>query len=109
MLSLATHRVRRELETALETMYTDNQSYLNGNGAAGVTALVGIEPALGQLGTRLTVASTATTYTINVLSKATNGRTWSINRTAAGVTTRTCTSPTGGTPCPTADTQGNQW
>ena len=41
----------RTAQTALETLFTDSQSYATGD----VAALVAIEPALGQLGTRLTV------------------------------------------------------
>src|ERR1700744_5062900 len=78
----------RTAQTALETMYTDAQSYAGGNGTAGVTALVGIEPALGQLGPRLSVTSDASTYSISVTSKASNPRTWIISRTSTGVTTR---------------------
>ena len=60
-----------------------------------------IEPALGQLGARLTVTAAAPTrYTVNVTSKAANGRTWVITRAADGTVTRTCTA-TGGSACPT--------
>jgi type IV pilus assembly protein PilA len=85
----------RTAQTAMETSYTDTQTYV------GVTtaSLVGIEPALGQLGTRLAVtpAPTVNTYTIAVTSKGSNARVWSIVRATDGSVTRTCT----GTGCPT--------
>src|SRR4051812_43613603 len=98
----------RTAQTALETMYTDNQSYTGGTPAA----LAAIEPALSQLGARLTTSITGTGgtgYVVNVASKATNARTWTITRAATGATTRTCTAPAGATACPAADGQGNQW
>ena len=47
----------RTAQTALETVFTDNQSYATGRPP---TTLVAIEPALGQLGTRLAVPTVAT-------------------------------------------------
>jgi type IV pilus assembly protein PilA len=95
----------RTAQTAMETLYTDTQDYTTGT----VAVLKGIEPALGQLGSRLSATPAAGTYTVTVQSKAGNGRTWNIVRTAAGVTNRTCTPATGGSPCPAVDAQGNQW
>jgi type IV pilus assembly protein PilA len=86
----------RTAETAMETLYTDTQDYSTGT----VTALVGIEPALSQLGTRLTTTPAAQNYVINVTSKGTNARHWIITRDTAGNVTRTCT----GTGCPTIPT-----
>ena len=87
----------RTAQTALETVFTDNQSYAGATPAS----LTAIEPALGQLGTRLAVTSTADTYTVSVTSKASKGRTWVINRTATGAVTRTCTADAAGSACPT--------
>ena len=79
----------RTAQTALETLYTDNQSYAT----ATVASLVAIEPALGQLGTRLTVPSpTANTYTVNVTSKGSSAHVYTITRSATGAVTRTCTT-----------------
>jgi len=77
----------RTAQTALETLYTDEQSYVNGN----TTKLKAIEPALTQLGTRLAVTPTADTYTVSVTSKSSNQRVWNIIRDNAGNVTRTCT------------------
>jgi type IV pilus assembly protein PilA len=92
----------RTAQTALETLFTDDQSYAAGN----VAKLVEIEPALGQLGARLTATPAADTYSVSVESKASKPRTWTIARTAAGVVTRTCT--TAGNPCPTV-VNGSSW
>jgi type IV pilus assembly protein PilA len=87
----------RTAQTALETVFTDSQSYATGD----VAGLIAIEPALGQLGARLTVPThTDTAYTVNVQSKASNGRTWVITRAADGSVTRTCTAAAGGSACP---------
>jgi type IV pilus assembly protein PilA len=77
----------RSAQTALETMYTDDQSYTNGTEAN----LIKIEPALSQLGTRLKTTPGANTYTVAVASKGSSGRTWNIVRDATGNVTRTCT------------------
>ncbi len=91
----------RTAQTALETIYTDTQSSATGD-VAGLTA---IEPAIGQLGARITVTPGADTYTVNVASKKANGRVWTITRTANGNVTRTCT----GTGCPAAGDGGTMW
>jgi type IV pilus assembly protein PilA len=91
----------RTAQTALETAFTDDQSYVNGT----VPKLVIIEPALGQLGARLTTVVAADTYTANVVSKAGTPRTWTITRGATGVVNRTC-APAG--TCPPV-VNGNQW
>ena len=79
----------RTAQTALETVYTDDQSYANGS----VAGLVTIEPALGQLGTRLAVTNlTANTYTVSVTSKGSGAHVYTITRAATGGVTRTCTN-----------------
>jgi len=83
----------RTAQTAMETLYTDDQSY----GAGDVAKLRTIEPALTQLGTRLSIVKTTDTYTISVASKASSPKTWTIARDNAGNVTRGCT---GGTGCP---------
>jgi type IV pilus assembly protein PilA len=95
----------RTVQTAEETYYTDNQAY-----TADKTVLEGIEPAIKQFDARLTVAAPAAGgYTVGVASKASKPRTWNIVRDAAGNTTRTCAETAGGSACPTADAQNNQW
>ena len=79
----------RTAQTALETVYTDDQSYAAGN----VAGLVAIEPALGQLGTRLAVTNlTANTYTVSVTSKGSGAHVYTITRGTTGGVTRTCTN-----------------
>jgi type IV pilus assembly protein PilA len=80
----------RTAQTALETLYTDDQSYAT----ATVVRLVAIEPAVGQLGTRLTLSPVpgVNTYSINVTSKGSGAHVYTIARSAAGVVTRTCSN-----------------
>jgi type IV pilus assembly protein PilA len=84
----------RTAQTALETLYTDDQAYTAGD----VAKLVSIEPALGQLGARLAVTPGAQTYKVIVTSKGSNLRKWTIDRDLNGNVSRTCT----GTGCPTS-------
>jgi type IV pilus assembly protein PilA len=89
----------RTAQTALETLYVNEQDYSSANGAAAV--LSKIEPALAE-GPALTVASTATTWKVNATSVG--GQTFVIEKTVtAGVpkVERTCT-PTGEGGCPTS-------
>jgi type IV pilus assembly protein PilA len=96
----------RTAQTALETLFTDDQKYTAGT----VTKLVEIEPALGQLSDRLTTTPGDNNYVINVKSKANNGRTWVITRAADGKVTRTCVKDAAGSDCPTADAvTGSSW
>jgi type IV pilus assembly protein PilA len=82
----------RTAQTAIETFYTDNQTYV-----ADAAALRALEPALseGQNST-LAVSNTSTTgYTVTVTSIT--GNTFSVTKTA-GAVTRPCTNtePKGG-------------
>ena len=90
----------RTAQTALETMYTDDQSYANGS----VTNLIKIEPALTQLGARLTTTPGPDTYVVNVKSKGSNQITYTISRDNTGAVTRSC-DKTGKGSCPT----GGSW
>jgi type IV pilus assembly protein PilA len=77
----------RTAQTAMETYFTDNQSYAS----ADVAALQGIEPAL-QNANALTVTPNGTIgYTISVKSKSNGGNVFTIKNTS-GVVTRTCTT-----------------
>jgi type IV pilus assembly protein PilA len=76
---------------AAETCATDNNgSYTNCTEAA----LTAIEPTLQDAAARLTVASTANTYTITVFSNRDGANTASfvLARAAGGTTARTCTT-----------------
>jgi type IV pilus assembly protein PilA len=93
--------VVRTAQTAMETYYTDNQTYVG----ADTTKLTAIEPTLGQAvaappaGNSLSVSNqTATGYTLTVTSKSSDQGQFSIAN-AGGVVTRSCTKPdTGGCP-----------
>lgn len=77
----------RTAETAMETYATDHDgSYAS----AAASDLVNIEQTLNDVGTRLHVTSTATTYTVTVDSTNTPN-TFSISRNAQGITSLTCT------------------
>ena len=92
----------RTAQTALETLYTDEQSYVTANGAPGV--LVAIEPALddGVALAGLAVAATADTYTVTV-TQAKTGSVFTVSKASGGAVTRTCT--TAGTKgCPSSGT-----
>ena len=87
----------RTAQTAMETYFTDTQTYAGAN----VAALEKIEPALKNANA-LAVTPTGTTgYSIVVTSKANGGNKFTITN-ASGVVTRTCTTageggcPTGG-------------
>jgi type IV pilus assembly protein PilA len=95
----------RDGETAAETYSTEN----NGSYANMATAnLTGIDATLGETSsaTFAVVSATATEYTIHSTSAATSD-VFTIQRTAAGGITRTCTIPTGATNrggCPSSGT-----
>jgi type IV pilus assembly protein PilA len=88
----------RQGQTAMETFYTDNQTYV-----ATKAELVDIEQSLAAApGNSFTVnLSSATTYTLGVTSKT--GNTFTIAKAADGSVTRSCTR-TGTTKggCPTS-------
>src|SRR4051794_39593709 len=97
----------RTAQTALETAYTDDQTYVT---QGTVPLLEAIEPALKQLNPRLTLGTIAAdAYVVSVASKAAKPRIWTITRTAAGVVTRTCTITTGGSACPSTLVNGSSW
>jgi type IV pilus assembly protein PilA len=84
----------RTMQTAFETSYTDNQAYPTANP---VSALVAIEPAISQFSARATATTaTANSYHVEVVSKGSNARHWTIDRDSSGNVTRGCT----GTGCP---------
>ena len=91
----------RTAQTALETLYTDEQSYALGTPAYLRT---NIEPALneGVAAAGLAIALTPQTYTITV-TQAKTGSVFRIAKDAAGAVTRTCdTDGTKG--CPSSGT-----
>jgi type IV pilus assembly protein PilA len=76
----------RTAQTAMETWYTDNQTYVGGT----VATMEGIEPALKNATGRFTVDSAlATDFAITVESVGNNKVKYTIGNTA-GTVTRTC-------------------
>ena len=81
----------RTAQTAMETYFTDNQTYEG----ADTATLVEIEPALSNA-TSLDVGTpTDTGYTLSVTSAGSNKVTYSIENTA-GTVTRSCDKPNKG-------------
>ena len=77
----------RTMQTAMETLYTDEQDY-----TATLGALQAIEPAIGSgKATPSVVSSSATAYVVRSVSKTNNA--FTITKTATGTVTRTCTTP----------------
>ena len=91
----------RTAQTAYETQYTDNQSYV----AADNTALTAIEPALGD-GPAFTAAPTGggTGYTITVTSVS--GNTFTLAKSANGTVARTCVANNSRGACPSSGWTG---
>ena len=77
----------RTMQTAMETLYTDEQDYTTTLGG-----LQAIEPAIGSgKAVPAVVASGIDSYTVE--SKSKTGNVFTISKTAAGVVARTCTTP----------------
>jgi type IV pilus assembly protein PilA len=85
----------RTAQTAMESYYTDNQTYVG----ADKNALVAIEPTLNQGKATLTVVGTPDATTYKVTSTSANTDTFSIEKKADGTVDRTCTGTKGN--CPT--------
>jgi len=94
----------RTAQTALETLYTDEQSYANPAGSPSlVAALRNIEPALNQgvATAGLAVVGNANSYTVTV-TQAKTGSVFRINK-LNDVVTRTCDTD-GNKGCPASGT-----
>jgi type IV pilus assembly protein PilA len=85
----------RTAQTAMESYYTDNQTYAG----ADANALKTIEPTLGQGKATFTVEGTPDGTTYTVKSASVNGDTFSIEKETNGTVDRTCTGTKGN--CPT--------
>jgi type IV pilus assembly protein PilA len=81
----------RTAQTAMETWYTDNQTYVGGTPAK----LVEIEPALTNANVLASTPNGTTGYTISVTSKSSDGTKYSITNTG-GTVTRSCDKPNKG-------------
>ena len=88
----------RTAQTAMETLYTDEQDYSSGDKAK----LIAIEPALGQGKATLAVDSKGTDN-YKVTSTSVTGDTFSIEKKADGTVDRTCVGTKGS--CPS----GGKW
>src|SRR4051812_17335661 len=89
----------RTAQTAMESYYTDNQTYVG----ADLNALKVIEPTLGQGKATLSVVGTPGTDNYTVMSTSANTDTFSIVKASNGTVTRSCTGTNGN--CPT----NHQW
>jgi type IV pilus assembly protein PilA len=76
----------RDAQTALETYFTRNQTYVGATPAG----LQGIEPSLTNANALATSNLTVSTYTTSVTSKSAEATVYSISRAANGLITRTC-------------------
>jgi type IV pilus assembly protein PilA len=76
----------RTAQTALETFYTDHQSYEHADEAGKLT---GIEPALTNANELTVTGNDADGYTVSVTSKGSDHTVFTITN-AAGTVTRTC-------------------
>src|SRR4051812_22428338 len=95
----------RTAQTALETFYTDHQTYDGAQDAA--TGITSIEPTLKNAKALAVPTHTATDYEVAVTSKGNNSIVYTINKTGDTVK-RTC-SAAGKGGCKTADADGNMW
>jgi type IV pilus assembly protein PilA len=91
----------REAQTAMETYYTDNQTYVGADQAA----IRDIEASLSSgAGATITPSGqSATAYVLTATSKTNN--TFTITKASTGVVTRTCTRPNTKGGCPA----GTSW
>ncbi len=89
----------RTAQTAMETYYTDHQSYTGADNTTGPNGLPTIEPALKNANVLVVTPNAAGDgYTLSTKSKGSHGTVFSITNTA-GTVTRGCTnSGQGGCP-----------
>jgi type IV pilus assembly protein PilA len=81
----------RTAQTAMETWYTDHQSYAD----ATTAELVNIEPALANVTTLKVKNPALSSYTLEVTSNGSNANVFSVTNTS-GTVTRGCAATTGG-------------
>jgi type IV pilus assembly protein PilA len=85
----------RTAQEAMETYYTDNQTYVG----ADATALQTIEPALNNTPAPVVTTAAANNYALTTTSTSSTPVTFTITRATTGVVTRTC-SPVSNGGCP---------
>jgi type IV pilus assembly protein PilA len=88
----------RTAQTAMESIYTDQQDYTGVN----LAKLTTIEPTLAQGKATLSVVGTPDKTTYTVKSTSANGDTFSIAKATDGTVSRSCTGTNGN--CPTGGT-----
>jgi len=86
----------RTAQTAMESYYTDNQTYVG----ADLAALKAIEPSLGQGKATLSVVGAPTKDSYELQSKSVNNDTFNIAKASNGTVTRSCAGTNGN--CPTS-------
>jgi type IV pilus assembly protein PilA len=95
----------RTAQTAMETYYTDHQSYTG----ADVNALTTIEPSLTNAkALAVTVTNGGAGYKVDVTSNGSHSVVYSISNNA-GTVTRTCAPVNTGSCAATPDSNGNLW
>ena len=82
----------RTAQTAMETFYTDNQTYVGVAATGAAPSLTSIEPALQNANLLKITTQTATGYSIQVQSKGSDKTNFIITNTG-GTVTRTCDQP----------------
>jgi type IV pilus assembly protein PilA len=98
----------RTAQTALETFYTDHQTYDGAeNLAAGGGGIVDIEPSLKNAQALAVTVHTDQNFTVSVTSKGNNHNVFTIEK-VGDVVHRTCTTAGKGG-CKTPGTDGNGW
>jgi type IV pilus assembly protein PilA len=88
----------RQAQTAMETYYTDNQTYVGAN----VAALTDIEASLASGAGATLVASGQTVDAYSLVVTAKTGNTFTIAKASTGVVTRSCTRTNTKGGCPTS-------
>jgi len=88
----------RTAQTAMETYYTDHQTYANATSdatAADPNSLQAIEPALKNANTLVVTPNGTAGYTLSVVSKGTDGTKFTITN-SGGTVSRSCDKPNKG-------------
>ena len=89
----------RTVQTAFETVYTDQQSYKIGGAAATAAGLHGVEPAIPDDANVISaVTSDDSSWSVTVKSKT--GNTFTVAKDANGNVTHTCVATTSKGGCP---------
>jgi type IV pilus assembly protein PilA len=88
----------RQAQTAMETYYTDNQTYV----AADVPALQNIEVSLASGAGASLVVSGQTVGSYSLVTTSKTGNTYTISKASTGIVTRACTRTNTRGGCPTS-------